>query len=212
MLKDYKIFLKRDADYNHVKLISFIRNDVFGDYRYAWFIPTSGHGLTKAGLGRLNRSAEAFVYCILGAQVNTRNSIYGNGGGAIETQQEFLALFESSVIENDISSSIQRYQLAVQEAKLRLDLAIAPGLWLMPSNMIINTESVVGYNNKLMKATNDMKFGVNNSLNVESKPVGISHNMGSSKLKLPHSIVETNPKPTQSSKAQNEKSGRDYAT
>ena len=38
-------------------------------------------------------------------------------------------------------------------------------------------------------------MGVNNSLNTETKPVGISHNMGSSKLKLPHSIVETNPKP-----------------
>ena len=165
-------------------LISFIRNDDFADFKYAWFIPTSGRGLTKAGLGRLNRSAEAFVYCILGAQVNTRNSIYGNGGGAIETQQEFLALFESSVIENDISSSIQRYQLAVQEAKLRLDLAVAPGVWLMPSNMIINTESVTGFNNKLMKASNDMNFGVNNSLNTETKQVGISHNLGSSKLKL----------------------------
>ena len=176
-------------------LISFIRNDDFADFKYAWFIPTSGHGLTKAGLGRLNRSAEAFVYCILGAQVNTRNSIYGNGGGAIETQQEFLALFESSVIENDISSSIQRYQLAVQEAKLRLDLAIAPGVWLMPSNMIINTESVTGFNNKLMKASNDMNFGVNNSLNTEAKQVGISHNMGSSMVKLPHR-TETKPKPS----------------
>ena len=172
-------------------LISFIRNDDFADYKYAWFIPTSGYGLTKAGLGRLNRSAEAFVYCVLGAQVNTRNSIVGTGGGAIETQQEFLALFESSVIENDISSSIQRYQLATQEAKLRLDLAIAPGVWLMPSNMIINTESVVGYNNNLMKATDEMKFGANTNINLETKTVGISHNLGSSKVKLPHAAVET---------------------
>ena len=172
-------------------LISFIRNDDFADYKYAWFIPTSGYGLTKAGLGRLNRSAEAFVYCVLGAQVNTRNSIVGTGGGAIETQQEFLALFESSVIENDISSSIQRYQLATQEAKLRLDLAIAPGVWLMPSNMIINTESVIGYNNNLMKATDEMKFGVNTNINLETKTVGISHNLGSSKVKLPHAAVET---------------------
>ena len=41
------------------------------------------------------------------------------------------------------------YQQSVQETKLRLDLAIAPGVWLMPSNMIVNTESVVGYNNKV---------------------------------------------------------------
>ena len=180
----------KDGDGNK---ISFIRNDLFSDFKYAWFIPMDGHGLTKAGLGRLNRSAEAFVYCILGAQVNTRNSIYGNGGGAIETQQEFLALFESSVIENDISKSIQNYQQSVQETKLRLDLAVAPGVWLMPSNMIINTESVVGYNNKLMKATEDMNFGVNNALNTETKTVGISHSLGSSKVSLPHK-PETKPK------------------
>ena len=58
-----------------------------------------------------------------------------------------LKLFESAVIEEDLATSVQRYQLAVQEAKLRLDLAIAPGIWLMPSNLVINTESIVGYNN-----------------------------------------------------------------
>ena len=117
-----------------------------------------------------------------------RSPIYGDGGSAINTQQQFLTLFESSVIENDLANSVQRYQLAVQNAKVRLDMAIAPGVWLMPSNMIINTESVVGYNNKLMKATEDMKFGSNNSLNTESKSVGISHSLGSTKVKLPHNL------------------------
>ena len=167
-------------------LISFIRNDDFADYKYAWFIPTSGYGLTKAGLGRLNRSAEAFVYCILGRKSTLETRLWVVVVERSRLNQEFLALFESSVIENDISSSIQRYQLAVQEAKLRLDLAIAPGVWLMPSNMIINTESVTGFNNKLMKATSDMSFGVNSSLNTEAKQVGIKHNMGSSKIKLLH--------------------------
>ena len=59
----------------------------------------------------------------------------------------------------------------------------------MPSNMIINTESVVGYNNNLMKATDEMKFGVNTNINLETKTVGISHNLGSSKVKLPHAVV-----------------------
>ena len=110
---------------------------------------------------------------MMGAQVKTRNSIVGGGGGAIETQQEFLSL-QSSVIENDITNSVQRYQMATQEAKLRLDLAIAPGVWLMPSDMIINTESVVGYNNKLMKATEGMKFGANADVNLETKGGGDS--------------------------------------
>ena len=102
-----------------------------------------------------------------------------------------LKLFESSVIEEDLSTSVQRYQLTVQEAKLRLDLAIAPGIWLMPSNLIINTESIVGYNNELQKASENMKFGVNETLNEKSKEVGIKHNMGTSKVKLPHALVKS---------------------
>ena len=166
-------------------LISLIRNDDAKN-QYSWFVPSSGHGLTRKGMGRINRSLEAFVYCVLGSQVNIRSSITGNSGGAVETQQEMLKLFESSVIEEDLSTSVQRYQLAVQEAKLRLDMAIAPGIWLMPSNLVINTESIVGYNNELQRASLDMKFGVNEGVNEKSKKVGIRHNMGDSKVKLPH--------------------------
>ena len=129
-------------------LISLIRNDD-AKTQYSWFVPKKGIGLTRRGMGRINRSLEAFVYCVLGAQVNIRSGIVGSSGGAVEAQQEMLKLFESAVIEEDLSTSVQRYQLAVQEAKLRLDLAIAPGIWLMPSNLVINTESIVGYNNEL---------------------------------------------------------------
>ena len=38
--------------------------------QYDWFAPTKTAGLTQAGLARINQSIEAFVYCILGAQVN----------------------------------------------------------------------------------------------------------------------------------------------
>ena len=149
-------------------LISLIRNDD-AKTQYSWFVPLRGHGLTRRGMGRINRSLEAFVYCVLGAQVNIRSGIVGSSGGAVEAQQEMLKLFESAVIEEDLSTSVQRYQLAVQEAKLRLDLAIAPGIWLMPSNLVINTESIVGYNNELQKASFDMKFGVNEGVNEKSK-------------------------------------------
>ena len=154
--------------------------------QYSWFVPSQGIGLTRRGMGRINRSLEAFVYCVLGAQVNIRSGIVGDSGGAVEAQQEMLKLFESAVIEEDLATSVQRYQLAVQEAKLRLDLAIAPGIWLMPSNLVINTESIVGYNNELQKASDDMHFGVNVGVNEKSKVVGIKHNLGDSKLSLPH--------------------------
>ena len=172
-------------------LISMLRNDQFVDFQYAWFIPEYCKGLTMAGLGRINRSIEAFVYCILGAQVNTRTSIVNKGGGGIETQQNFGKLFESTVIENDVAKSIQKYQLAVQESKSRLDLAVAPGVWLMPSNLIINTESIVGYNNALKRVTEDMKFGVNNSVNNETKTVGIEQSLGTSKV-----LLNTRPQPS----------------
>ncbi|KXJ05935.1 hypothetical protein AC249_AIPGENE15532 [Exaiptasia diaphana] len=44
-------------------------------YQYEWFFPEKSRGLTKAGLSRINQSIEAFVYCILGSQAQTRNSI-----------------------------------------------------------------------------------------------------------------------------------------
>ena len=78
-----------------------------------------------------------------------------------------MTLFESAVIENDISKSVQRYQLAVQQSKVRLDYALSPGCWLMPSNLVINTQAVAGYNNKLQRATTDMKFGAND-INMET--------------------------------------------
>ena len=157
-----------------------------GKKQYSWFVPQKGIGLTRRGMGRLNRSLEAFVYCVLGAQVNIRSGIVGDSGGAVEAQQEMMKLFESAVIEENLATSVQRYQLAVQEAKLRLDLAIAPGIWLMPSNLVINTESIVGYNNELQKASDSMQFGVNLCVNEKSKGVGIKHNLGVSKVKLPH--------------------------
>ena len=169
-----------------------------GKTQYSWFAPKRGVGLTRRGMGRINRSLEAFVYCVLGAQVNIRSGIVGNSGGAVEAQQEMMKLFESAVIEENLATSVQRYQLAVQEAKLRLDLAIAPGIWLMPSNLVVNTESIVGYNNELQKASEGMQFGVNVGVNEKSKGVGIKHNLGNSKVKLPHAVdkQETLPPPS----------------
>ena len=57
----------------------------------------------------------------------------------------------------------------VDEAKVRLNLAVCLGAWLMPARMIINTKSMVGYNNKLKQAVAGMKLGVNNEVNSSTK-------------------------------------------
>ena len=91
-------------------------------------VPVS-HGLTSAGLSRINQSIESFCYAILGSQVDVRSSIAGSQGSAIETQRQFLSMVEDAIRNPDISKSVQRFQLAIESAKVRLDLAIKP--WIM---------------------------------------------------------------------------------
>ena len=76
-------------------LFDYIEPDVYTPYD--WFAPKTAAGLMQAGLSRINQSIEAFVYCILGAQVNVRSSILGEGGRAKEAQTKFLTLMEDAI-------------------------------------------------------------------------------------------------------------------
>jgi len=44
----------------------------------------------------------------------------------------------------------------------------------MPARMIINTESTVGYNNKLKQAVSRIKLGVNNEANPDTKKLALN--------------------------------------
>ena len=58
----------------------------------------------------------------------------------------------------------------------------------MPARMIINTESIVGYNNKLKQAKAGMKLGINNDVNLGTKKAGLQlMDGGPSKINLPNS-------------------------
>ena len=110
--------------------------------QYDWFAPNTAPELTQAGLARINQSIEAFVYsapwaCILGTQVSVRSSILDQVGRAKEAQSEFLVLMEAAIRQPEPAQSVQRYQLAVHQAKVRLNLAVSSGAWLMPARMII---------------------------------------------------------------------------
>ena len=171
-------------------LIQYIENTL-AKKQYEYFIPSDSHGLTSAGLSRINQSIEVFVLTILGAQVNVGSGITGNSGSAVEVRREFLALLEDSIRKPNISASIERFQLAVQEARVKLDLAISPGTWLLPARMVINTASKIGYNNDLRRASLQMRLGVNDNVNVGTKQTGITkHNFVPTNNKLPH-VIET---------------------
>ena len=68
---------------------------------------------------------------------------------------------------------------------VRLNLAVAPNAWLMPARMVINTESTIGYNNKLKQAVSGMKLGVNNNVNPDVKKVGITPMEGKTTKRKP---------------------------
>ena len=169
-------------------LIYYIEPDDAAYGQADWFCPNLAEGLTQAGLARINKSIEAFVYCVLGSQVNVRSSILGSGGRAKEAQSEFLVLVEDSIRQPDLAKSVQRYQLAVDEAKVRLNLAVCPGAWPMPARMVINSGSVVGYNNQLKQAMPGMKLGVNDEVNTSTKKAALKLMAGGpSKINPPNS-------------------------
>ena len=80
-----------------------IINEEGSDGQFDWFVLDKAEGLTQAGLSRINQSIEAFVYCVLGAQVNVRSSILGEGGRAKEAQTEFLVLLEEAIRQPNLS-------------------------------------------------------------------------------------------------------------
>lgn len=178
-------FIDEGGDAKKGTLIYYMEQDEDAEDQADWFAPNKADGLTKAGLARINESIEAYVYSILGAQVNMRSSILGEGGGrATQTQREFVRLVEDSIRQNNEAQRVQKYQLAVDEARARLNLAVASNAWLMPENMIFDMTSTTGYNNSLKEAGEGFSLGVNNEANVATKKAGLTLMQGAGPTKV----------------------------
>ena len=169
-------------------LAAFIRSDDGTDKQFEHFAPNHAKGFTNIGLAPINQSIQAYCYSVLGTQANSHTSILGDSGSAKNTQFDFLILVEDAIKTLDASNGPVKYQDAIERTKTRLDFAIARGVLLMPSRMIINTESIVGYNNNLTRVTDDMKLGVNNHVNLGTKTASLKHMAGwPSKINPPNS-------------------------
>ena len=86
--------------------------------------------------------------------------------------------------------------------KVRLNFAVARGVVLLPSRMIINTESVVGYNNNLQRAMDDMKLGVNNQVNQGTRKSSLKLMAGGPSKVNPPNSHPSNPIHKQATEAQ----------
>ena len=143
--------------------VSKVVNDSDNDWMK--FIKDDSDGLTKTGQILLQSAIESYVYCVLGAQAQTRWPIVGQGAKSLQTQQIFHRLVKDTVAQDNPSKAISDMRKAIQDTNVVLNMAITPGIILIPSNMIILKNNVEGYNNVLTIATNAMKFGVNTKVN-----------------------------------------------
>ena len=172
---------------------------------YKLFIATKSNGLTKTGqLLFQQQSVESYVYCVLGAQANTRWSIVGKCAMSIQTQEVFKKLVNDIIIQSDQTITIANMRKAIKDTNVVLNMAISPGIILIPSNLIILDRMETGYNNILKLATSGRKFCKNDDVNYfervskEPKRVSEEPKRVSEEPKRVQNIISNEPKMNQS--------------
>ncbi len=135
---------------------------------YKMFIATTTNSLTKIGQKLFQQSIESCVYSILGAQAKTRWSIVGEGAKSLQTQDVFHKIVKESLVESDVTITISNMRTAIETTNVVLNMAISPGMILVPSDLIIQKKKIPGYNNILKLATDKMKFGKNADVNYKA--------------------------------------------
>ena len=111
---------------------------------------------------------ESYVYAVLGTEGKTRWTIVGEGTKSIQKQDVFRMIVE----ESDVTITLSNMRTAITSTNVVLNMAISPGMILVPSNLIIQKKMVAGYNNVLMLATVNMKFGKNDNVNYKARSRG----------------------------------------
>ena len=147
-----------DGDGNTFVYMTYIEHSGT-DYRS--FIAHQSEGLTPIGQKLFQESLESFNYSILGAEARTRWSIVGKGAKSSQTQDVFRKIVEDTIIQNNSTVLISNMRKSIQATNIVLNLAVVPNVILMPSNFVILSKKIRGYNNVLTTATEDMTFGVN---------------------------------------------------
>ena len=101
------------------------------------FIRDDSQGITKIGQLFLQKAAEAYVYCVLGAQAQTRWKIVGEGAKSLQSQESFAKLVKDTVAQDDDKVLIKNMRTAVKSTNVVLNLVILPGLILIPSDLVL---------------------------------------------------------------------------
>ncbi len=153
----------RDGNYEYYKgTVNYSTTD------YKSLIAQSTTGLTKIGQKLLQQSIESYIYAVLGAQAKTRWTIVGGGAKSLQTQDVFRTIVEETITQNDAPITISNMRTAIASTNVVLNMAISPGMILVPSDLTIQKKKIPGYNNILTLATDKMKFGKNTDVNYKA--------------------------------------------
>ena len=163
----YRQALAAQGPFFHPKDAMCHNRDISG----AWttFILNKSEGFTKTGIERINESIRMFVWALLGAQSQTRVEILKIGTG-FDAQKQFLANVQDAINSPiDLPTQITKYQNVLKYARSKVDYTYGLGLYMSPSDMILQIGTIAGYNNKIVIATENQTLGFNSDVNV--KPV-----------------------------------------
>ncbi len=162
---------------------------------YKMFIATTTDGLTKIGQKLLQQSVESYVYAVLGAQASLRFPIVGEGAKSLQTQDKFRTIVKETIAQSDVTITISNMRAAIASTNVVLNMAISPGMILVPSNLIIQKEKIPGYNNVLTLATDKMKFGKNTGVNYKAPSTQETPDTSKTSLRTTQRTESPKPKP-----------------
>ena len=134
-----------------------------------WIIEKSD-GLTTLGLQKLSESVRDYAYLILTSQTSTRGPIVGHEARNLDAQRTFLNTFDNIVNRRvNIPEDIRRFQKTLQYARSKVDYVIGEFIYMLPSDMNLQTGKVKGYNNKILISTPSFKIGTNLKINLNGE-------------------------------------------
>ena len=128
------------------------------------------------GLQKLSETVRDYAYLILMSQTSTRGQIVGHEARNLDAQRTFLNTFENIVNRRvNIPEDIRRFQKTLQYAGSKVDHVIGEFIYMLPSDMNLQTGDVRNYNNKILISSPSFKIGTNARINLdaESKEVGM---------------------------------------
>ena len=116
----------------------------------------------------------AYVYLVLTSQVQARLSIVGISASVVDAQKVFKSTFKALINEDySIAIDIEMYQGVLEYALSKVDFSIGIGIYILPSNLNVNTGKTKGYNNKILVSNTNMKIGSGRAVNRDRKKLHI---------------------------------------